>query len=119
LWGHHLEQLVVILFVATGIFVKSSLTSDRVLASRWLAMDFSLWLHYSGFQAVLTEPLPSKWTSASVRCYFGFQAVFTEPLPSYGHICHNIIASTMNKQNRGKPPSQLLHHSKLSINKRG
>lgn len=30
-----------------------------VLASRRLAMDFSLWLHSSDFQAVLTEPLPS------------------------------------------------------------
>jgi hypothetical protein len=28
------------------------------------------------------EPLPSKWTWASVRCYSDFQAVFTEPLPS-------------------------------------
>jgi hypothetical protein len=28
------------------------------------------------------EPLPSKWTLASVRWYSDFQAVFTEPLPS-------------------------------------
>jgi hypothetical protein len=31
---------------------------------------------------LFTEPLPSKWTSASVRYYSGYQAVFTEPLPS-------------------------------------
>jgi hypothetical protein len=29
-----------------------------------------------------SEPLPSKWTSTSVRCYSGFQAVFTKPLSS-------------------------------------
>jgi hypothetical protein len=29
-----------------------------------------------------SEPLPRNCTSTSVRCYSGFQAVFTEPLPS-------------------------------------
>jgi hypothetical protein len=29
-----------------------------------------------------SESLLSKWTSTSVRCYSGFQAVLTEPLPS-------------------------------------
>lgn len=54
-------------------------------------MDFSLWLHYSGFQVVLTEPLPSKWTSASVCYYSDFQAVFTKLLlPSNVHILHII-----------------------------
>jgi hypothetical protein len=38
-------------------------------------MGFSFWLHYSIFQAVLTEPLSNKQTSASARCCFGFQAV--------------------------------------------
>jgi hypothetical protein len=38
--------------------------------------------------SVFTEPLPSKWTSAS-----GFQAVFTEALSSNGHIRHNIMNS--------------------------
>jgi hypothetical protein len=37
------------------------------------------------------KPLPSKWTSASVRSYSGFQAVLTEPLPSNGRIRHNIV----------------------------
>jgi hypothetical protein len=39
---------------------------------------------------MLTEPLPSRWTAAYVRCYSGSQAVFTEPLHSDGHIGHNI-----------------------------
>jgi hypothetical protein len=34
-------------------------------------------------------------TSTSVRCYSGFQAVLTEPLPSNGDIRHNI---KMNQQ---------------------
>jgi hypothetical protein len=29
-----------------------------------------------------SELLPSKWTSTSAHCYSGFQAVFTQPLPS-------------------------------------
>jgi hypothetical protein len=37
------------------------------------------------------KPLPSKWTSASVRCYSGFQAVFTEPMPSNCRIRHNML----------------------------
>jgi hypothetical protein len=32
---------------------------ETCLPNRWLAMIFLLWLHYSGFQAVLTKPLPS------------------------------------------------------------
>jgi hypothetical protein len=32
-------------------------------------------------ECVFGEPLTSKWTSPSVRCYSGFQAMFTEPLP--------------------------------------
>jgi hypothetical protein len=39
----------------------------------------------------VTKSLPSKWTSASVRCYSYFEAVFTEPLPGNGHIRQNIL----------------------------
>jgi hypothetical protein len=35
-------------------------------------------------ESMFTEPLPSKWCSAS-----GFQAVFIEPLIINGHIRHN------------------------------
>jgi hypothetical protein len=63
---HHLEQLVVILSV-----VRS---------------------HGN----VLTEPLPIKWTSVSVRYYSCYQAVFTEPLPSNGYIRHNIMLLKSN-----------------------
>jgi hypothetical protein len=38
-----------------------------------------------------SEPLPSKWIFASVRCYLCFQTVFTEPLPSNSNICHSIM----------------------------
>jgi hypothetical protein len=33
-------------------------------------------------ECVFGEPLPSKWSSASVPWYSGFQAVITEPLPN-------------------------------------
>jgi hypothetical protein len=45
--------------ISMETLVESPLTRELALASRWLAMGFSLWLHYSSFQAVLTEPLPS------------------------------------------------------------
>jgi hypothetical protein len=51
------------------IDVQALLIGDRVLASHWLAMNLSFLLHYSGFQAV-----------------------FAESLPSNGHIRHNIFA---------------------------
>jgi hypothetical protein len=38
---------------------------------------------------VLTAPLPMNGLPL-VSCYSGFQAVLTEPLPSNGHIRHNI-----------------------------
>jgi hypothetical protein len=37
------------------------------------------------------EPLPSIWTSASVRCYSGVQALFSEPLHSDYHIRYIIL----------------------------
>jgi hypothetical protein len=46
------------LLVSTETSAESLLTCERVLTSRWLAMD-SHYLRYSGFQAVFTEPIPS------------------------------------------------------------
>jgi hypothetical protein len=44
-----------------------------------------------------TEPLPSKWSSASVLCYSGFQAVFVEALSNNGHILHNILGGAFER----------------------
>jgi hypothetical protein len=78
--------------------VESSLTRERVFASRWLSMDFSLWLHYSGFQAVLAEPLPSnghirhntvhKETVCSATAANN-RPLVKENIAAYSYFCHN------------------------------
>jgi hypothetical protein len=66
---HHLEQLVVILSVVTGTslpnrclgsgLVRAIRYSGNVVIKPLLNSGHPVWLHYSGFQAVPTEPLPS------------------------------------------------------------
>jgi hypothetical protein len=62
------------------IYGESLFIWERILASRWLAMNFLLWLHYSRFQAV-----------------------FNKSLPSNGHIRHNISAGRYNGQSVTAP----------------
>jgi hypothetical protein len=44
---------------SNGLFHVYSLQRKRVFGEQLASNGLSLWLHYSGFQAVLTEPLPS------------------------------------------------------------
>jgi hypothetical protein len=58
-------------------------------------MGISL-LKFVAAETRASELLPSKWTSTSVPSYSGFQAVFTEPLPSKGPIRHNMFKRILN-----------------------
>jgi hypothetical protein len=53
---------------------------EKCLPNRWLAIRWN--------RNVLIEPLTSNELPIWLH-YSGFQAVLTEPLPSNGHICHN------------------------------
>jgi hypothetical protein len=59
----------------------------RVLVSRWIAMDTFVAIRCSG--DVITKPLPRNGRPLWLH-YSGFQAVLTEQLPSNGHIRHSI-----------------------------
>jgi hypothetical protein len=67
---HHLEEFVLFCFSlprnvlpeslpSNGLFRAYSLQRERVFGEQLANNGPPLWLHYSGFQAVLTEPLPS------------------------------------------------------------
>jgi hypothetical protein len=75
---HHLKLLVAILSVVT----------EMCLPNHWLAMDTFLAI-CCGIN-VITKLL---LTTGGPLClyYSGFQAVLIEPLPSNHHICHSIL----------------------------
>jgi hypothetical protein len=71
-------RTVIILCVVTG----------TCLATCYLEMDSFVVIRCSG--NVITKPLLSNWRPLWLH-YSGFQAVFTEPSPSNGHICHSLL----------------------------
>jgi hypothetical protein len=65
--------MLIELLPKNGLFRVYSLQQERVFGEPLTSNGLPLWLHYSGFQAVLTEPLPGS-----------------------GHIRHNTLASRLH-----------------------
>jgi hypothetical protein len=74
------------LLPSNGGLTVDCLTSRMCLLKRCLAMYSFVVIRCSG--NVITEPLLSNGSQIWLH-YSGFQAVLTEPLPSNGYIRHN------------------------------